>query len=104
MSHQDDGDLTLLHELDEHSLTNYLVHRLNNSQPFTNLGNNGLVVVNPNRDLGLFTNEVSAHYSEVGYKSFESGHVSLQPHIYDIATKAYFLMRRLGTDQSIIFW
>ncbi|KXN70376.1 glycosyltransferase family 2 protein [Conidiobolus coronatus NRRL 28638] len=103
MSHQDDGDLTLLHELDEHSLTNYLVHRLNNSQPFTNLGSNGLVVVNPNRDLGLFTNEVSAHYSEVGYKSFESGHVNLQPHIYDIATKAYFLMRRLGTDQSIIF-
>ncbi|KXN69569.1 hypothetical protein CONCODRAFT_7982 [Conidiobolus coronatus NRRL 28638] len=64
----------------------YLYKTTKNIDPFTNLGSNGLVAVNRNKDPDLFTNEVS-----------------LQPHIYDIATKAYFLMRRLGSDESIIF-
>jgi chitin synthase len=104
MSHQDEGDLTLLQQMDEQSLSDYLINRLNNSQPFTNLGSNGLVAVNPHRDLGLFTHEISNHYIENGYKSHESTQPGLVPHVYDIATKVYFHMRRLGTDHSIVFW
>ncbi|KXN66980.1 P-loop containing nucleoside triphosphate hydrolase protein, partial [Conidiobolus coronatus NRRL 28638] len=103
MSHQDEGDLTLLQQMDEQSLSDYLINRLNNNQPFTNLGSNGLVVLNPHRDLGLFTQEISNHYIENGYKSHESAHSGLMPHVYDIATKTYFHMRRLGTDHSIVF-
>jgi myosin heavy subunit len=100
---EEEIDLTLLQLVAPQPIVDSLVNRLNYGLPFTYLGETGLVVVNPNQDLGLFTQELSNFYVQNGYKSLEPSPQRLQPHIYEIVTKAYFVMRRLGTDQSLIF-
>ncbi|KXN70380.1 P-loop containing nucleoside triphosphate hydrolase protein [Conidiobolus coronatus NRRL 28638] len=105
MSHntEEEIDLILLQKSSPKSIAKCLTNRLNYGLPFTYLGENSLVVVNPSRDLGIFTRDFRDFYVQNGYKALEPSHQRLQPHIYEIITKAYFVMRRLGTDQSIIF-
>jgi myosin heavy subunit len=105
MSHniEEEIDLTLLQKSTSTSIAKCLTNRLKYGLPFTYLGETSLVTVNPSKDLGIFTQEFRDFYAQNGYKALESSPQRLQPHIYEIVTKAYFLMRRLGADQSLIF-
>jgi myosin heavy subunit len=105
MSHntEEEVDLTLLQKPSPTSIVKCLTNRLKYGLPFTYLGETSLLVANPSKDFGIFTQDFRDFYTQSGYRALESSPQRLQPHIYEIVTKAYFVMRRLGTDQSLIF-
>ncbi|KAH9965963.1 glycosyltransferase family 2 protein [Russula dissimulans] len=76
-------------------------------RPYFRINASNLVVVNPYKSLAN-TNDVSAKdYEERCYKDTSPPHSSseppLPPHPYDLAAKAYLLMRRRGESQAIVF-
>ncbi|KAI8976912.1 chitin synthase [Pilobolus umbonatus] len=86
----------------EESITNVLLARYKRGLPYTQLGYSNLVIINPYKPLELL-NDASLHaYAETGYKDLSDQKPFLQPHIYELATRAYFHMRRSGEDQNMI--
>ncbi|CDO75020.1 Glycosyltransferase Family 2 protein [Trametes cinnabarina] len=74
--------------------------------PYTRIGADHLVVVNPYKTLANVNDVAAKEYEERCYKdtSFPlPGTAQLPPHIYDLAARVYLLMRRRMESQSIIF-
>ncbi|KAA1466721.1 hypothetical protein DENSPDRAFT_831600 [Dentipellis sp. KUC8613] len=81
--------------------------RFRSDYPYTRINASHLVVVNPYKALAN-TNENSAReYEERCYKDttlpLPGSSQPLPPHLYDIAAKAYLLMRRRNQSQSVVF-
>lgn len=72
-------------------------------QPFTDCGTTALVVANPGRDLSVM-HDASAKIYARRYKDVAktTDDAPLPPHIFDLASKAYIHLRRLGQDQAVI--
>ncbi|KAI8977542.1 chitin synthase-domain-containing protein [Mycotypha africana] len=86
----------------EEAVAIFLENRYRRNLPYTQLGYSTLVVVNPYQTLELLNDDTLRSYAEIGYKDLTEQRPSLQPHVYDLATKVYFHMRRTGEDQSVI--
>jgi chitin synthase len=86
----------------EEAISNFLANRYKRNLPYTQLGFGNLVVINPYQTLELLNDATLKSYAQVGYKDLTAQKLSLQPHVYQLATKVYFHMRRTGQDQSII--
>ncbi|KAI7891847.1 chitin synthase [Mucor mucedo] len=86
----------------EDTISNLLANRYKRNLPYTQLGYSNLVVVNPYQHLELLNDATLKSYAEIGYKDLSEGKQSLQPHVYELATRVYFHMRRTGEDQSVI--
>lgn len=86
----------------EDSISNLLANRYKRNLPYTQLGYSNLVVVNPYQHLELLNDATLKSYAEIGYKDLSEHKQSLQPHVYELATRVYFHMRRTGEDQSVI--
>ncbi|KAI7898908.1 chitin synthase [Cokeromyces recurvatus] len=86
----------------EERISNLLANRFKHNLPYTQLGFSTLIVVNPYQPLELLNDATLRSYAEIGYKDLSEQKPLLQPHIYDLATKVYFHMRRTGEDQSVI--
>ncbi|KAG2185213.1 hypothetical protein INT44_002003 [Umbelopsis vinacea] len=86
----------------EESVTTLLQSRFKRDLPYTRLGQSTLVVVNPFKPLELLNDAALNSYAEAGYRDVSGQTIQLQPHVYDLATRVYFHMRRSGEDQSII--
>ncbi|KAI9508915.1 glycosyltransferase family 2 protein [Russula earlei] len=76
-------------------------------RPYFRVNTSNFVVVNPFKSLAN-TNDISAkEYEDRCYKDTSPPHSSSQPplppHPYDLAARAYLLMRRRGESQAIIF-
>jgi chitin synthase len=74
--------------------------------PYTRIGAANLICINPYKTLAN-VNDVSAKdYEEQSYRDTSLPMVDsprpLQPHLYDLAAKAYLLMQRRGESQSVI--
>ncbi|GAA5817346.1 hypothetical protein MFLAVUS_010890 [Mucor flavus] len=86
----------------EENISNLLANRYKRNLPYTNLGYSNLVVINPYQPLELLNDATLQNYAEIGYKDVSGQKQTLQPHVYELATRLYFHMRRTGEDQSII--
>lgn len=86
----------------EEAISNLLANRYKRNLPYTQLGFSNLIVVNPYQPLELLNDATLKSYAEIGYKDLSEQKLSLQPHVYELATRVYFHMRRTGEDQSII--
>lgn len=86
----------------EENISNLLANRYKRNLPYTNLGYSNLVVINPYQPLELLNDASLQNYAEIGYKDVSGQKQTLQPHVYELATRVYFHMRRTGEDQSII--
>lgn len=86
----------------EESVASLLQSRFKRDLPYTRLGQSTLVVVNPFKPLELLNDATLNSYAEAGYRDVSGQSIQLQPHVYDLATRVYFHMRRSGEDQSII--
>jgi chitin synthase len=86
----------------EEAISNLLANRYKRNLPYTQLGFADLIVINPYQTLELLNDATLKSYAEVGYKDLTAQKPSLQPHVYQLATRVYFHMRRTGQDQSII--
>lgn len=81
--------------------------RFRGDLPFTRIGSTNYVVVNPLKSLAN-TNDLNARdYEERCYKDTNlptaSSPKALQPHLYELAARAYLLMRRRNESQAVIF-
>lgn len=86
----------------EEAISNFLANRYKRNLPYTQLGYSNLIVVNPYQPLELLNDATLRSYAEIGYKDLSEQKPALQPHVYELATRVYFHMRRTGEDQSII--
>ncbi|KAI8987381.1 chitin synthase [Mycotypha africana] len=86
----------------EDSITNLLASRYKKNQPYTRAGHYNLIVVNPYQPLEILNDATLRSYADVGYRNIVGNKQPMQPHVYDMAARVYFHMRRTGEDQSII--
>ncbi|KAG0168377.1 hypothetical protein DFQ28_004896 [Apophysomyces sp. BC1034] len=86
----------------EESVTNLLQSRFRRNLPYTRAGHSNLVVVNPYQPLELLNDATLQAYADAGYRDVSEHKLFMQPHVYDLAARAYFHMRRTGEDQSIV--
>lgn len=88
-------DLAELEELDDQILCQCLNERYQLDQIYTYVGDI-LIAVNPFRQLGLYTNAVSAQYCNIHAKSDHP------PHLFAIADSAYHAMKRANKAQVCV--
>lgn len=86
----------------EDSITNLLSSRFKRNQPYTRSGHSNLIVVNPYQPLEILNDVTLKSYADIGYRNVAENKSFMQPHVYDLAARVYFHMRRTGEDQSII--
>ncbi|KAI8047961.1 P-loop containing nucleoside triphosphate hydrolase protein [Gilbertella persicaria] len=86
----------------EGAISNLLANRYKRNLPYTQLGYSNLVVINPYQPLEILNDATLQSYAQTGYKDLSEQKPFLQPHIYELATRVYFHMRRTGEDQSIV--
>jgi len=88
----------------EDTILSALNARFRSDLPYTRLGSSSLIVVNPLKALAN-TNDASAQdYEQKTYRDVEEPTPSsLQPHLYELASRVYLLMRRTSKPQSVVF-
>lgn len=86
----------------EDAITGALQQRFKRDLPYTRIGANTLVVVNPYKILEQLNDAALNEYADVYYRSTDGQKKNLQPHIYEMAARMYFHLRRTGENQSVI--
>ncbi|ORZ12657.1 chitin synthase-domain-containing protein [Absidia repens] len=86
----------------EDAILHLLQSRFKHGLPYTRLGHSTLIAVNPYQPLDLLNDATLQSYADVCYRDLSESKPIMQPHVYDLAAKVYFHMRRTGQDQSII--
>lgn len=76
--------------------------RFKQDQPYTQLGHHRLIILNPYKQLELLNDATLKYYISNGYKDLASTASCVEPHIYDFATRAYYVMRRKEKDVAIL--
>lgn len=71
--------------------------------PYTRIGSSGLVVVNPLKSLANTNDASAADYEEKTYRDVDDTPTNLQPHLYELASRVYLMLRRTSESQSVIF-
>ncbi|KAJ3502654.1 hypothetical protein NMY22_g18515 [Coprinellus aureogranulatus] len=85
------------------ALLSVLQARFRGDLPYSAIGSNHLVVVNPYKVLGNVNEESAREYEEKCYKDTSGkGGEGIQPHLYDAAAKVYLLMRRKKEAQAVV--
>ncbi|KAI8328909.1 chitin synthase-domain-containing protein [Chlamydoabsidia padenii] len=102
-------DLTDLAQLPDDridSICRHLHTRFDNDQYYTRIGNNRMVIINPCKSTPLLLNDDTLqYYVNHGYKDLAActnGIITKETHLYELATRIYFTMRRRMDDQLIL--
>lgn len=87
----------------QEAITQLLQSRFKADQPYTQLGDHRLIVVNPLKPLDLLNDATLEAYGQHGYKDISPDQFIMpEPHVYEMATRVYSLMRRRGENQAVI--
>ncbi|KAG1429238.1 hypothetical protein G6F58_000136 [Rhizopus delemar] len=71
--------------------------------PRWDIGNHRLIILNPYKPLDLLNDATLEAYGQYGYKNvYSKQEQDPEPHVYDLATKVYLLLRRRKEDQAIV--
>jgi chitin synthase len=93
------------HPSDDHVLA-VLQARFRQDQPYTAIGTQNLVVVNPNKALSSSNDASAREYEDRAYRDTQlplAGTPALQPHPFELAAKMYLLLRRRNESQAVVF-
>ncbi|KAK4519366.1 uncharacterized protein ATC70_009601 [Mucor velutinosus] len=91
------------HVTGQEAIVRLLQSRFKADQPYTQLGDHRLVVVNPFKPLDLLNDATLQAYGQHGYKDISPDRFAPpEPHVYDMATRVYLLMRRRSENQAVI--
>ncbi|CAO3578557.1 unnamed protein product [Absidia cylindrospora] len=103
---EDLADLTQLADDRIDSICRHLHMRFDNDQVYTRIGNNRMVILNPCKSTPLSINDDTLqYYVNHGYKDLTActnGHITEESHLYELATRIYFIMRRRMEDQLVV--
>ncbi|KAL0089213.1 chitin synthase-domain-containing protein [Phycomyces blakesleeanus] len=99
------SDLATLQTFTNDALVSCLKARFEQNRQYTKLGSSRLVFLNSYKVLAQHDDQTSLEYV-AAYKDTSSGastnKIALDPHLFDLVNKAYFHLRRTGTDQNLI--
>ncbi|KAL4073788.1 glycosyltransferase family 2 protein [Scleroderma citrinum] len=87
------------------SLLSVLAARFRADLPYVRVGSTGLVVINPWKTLSNVNDASAKEYEERCYKDTGLSLIDPrrpQPHVYELASKVYLLMKRRGESQAVI--
>lgn len=84
------------------ALCQALQTRFKQDQPYTQLDTHRLVVVNPYKQLELLNDVTLEHYVNYGYKDFANTTDTPEPHVYEWATRMYYVMRRRTENITVL--
>jgi chitin synthase len=99
-------DLSLVEDIDKKLVTDILQSKFLIYNNYTNVGPCNIIAVNPFKHLAQNDAQTSEEYA-TSYKSDSTenlGSIQLNPHIFQLANRAFFHMRRTGNDQAIFLW
>lgn len=95
------NDADDLATLTDDNLSACLRNRYDTSRIYTLLGSSRLVAVNPYKHVPVNDDNVGLEYV-AAYKDLQQQQPRPQPHLFDLVNRAYFYMRRTGTDQAMV--
>lgn len=100
------GDLSSVPNLSDEKIVEILQTKFLNYSMYTNVGASNLIAVNPFKQLAQNDAQTSDDYVTLYKNASPDNPVShnLDPHIFELANRAYFHMRRTGNDQAIFLW
>lgn len=96
-------DLSHVADIDEKRISDILSSRFLDYNIYTDIGYNNVIAMNPFKELVQNDAQTSEEYV-TSYKrsSMENNAITkLNPHVFELANRAYFHMRRTGNDQAI---
>jgi chitin synthase len=99
-------DVANIEDASDKIITDILRSRFSSYNVYTNIGSCNLIAVNPFKQLAVNDAQTSEDYV-TSYKNVTAENPlsnKLNPHIFDLTNRAYFHMRRTGSDQAIFLW
>lgn len=95
------SDLASLSSVSDDIIVACLRERFLQDSIYTNLGSSALVAVNPHKYVGSNGDSVLMQYC-AEYRDTAEEKTYKTPHVFQLASNAYYHMRRTGQDQSIL--
>ncbi|KIO30131.1 glycosyltransferase family 2 protein [Tulasnella calospora MUT 4182] len=95
------ADLTQLSSAQDDLIVSCLRERFLQDTIYTNLGSYALVAVNPHKYVGSNADAVLMQYCGE-YRDTAEEKTYKPPHVFQLASNAYYHMRRTGQDQSVM--
>ncbi|KAG2177395.1 hypothetical protein INT44_007906 [Umbelopsis vinacea] len=94
-------DICSLPNPTDESIVSVLHMRFKRDLPYTRIGAHHLIVVNTYKPVESLNDASLNQYAATIYRDLENTE-QLQPHIYDLAARVYYQLRRASEDQSIV--
>ncbi|KAG1229078.1 hypothetical protein G6F67_007408 [Rhizopus microsporus] len=94
-------DVSTLSNTSSESITSCLRSRYNELKIYTNIGSRHIIALNPLKELPMNDDQASLEYV-AAYKDATGHKQTPDPHLFDLINRAYFHMRRTGSDQAIM--
>lgn len=96
-------DICTLPNATEDSIVSALHMRFKRDLPYTRIGAHHLIVVNTYKPMESLNDASLNQYAATVYRDLDTtNQPQLQPHIYDLAARIYYQLRRASEDQSIV--
>ncbi|KAG9027121.1 hypothetical protein FRB95_008118 [Tulasnella sp. JGI-2019a] len=95
------SDLAALTSVSDDIIVACLRERFLQDNIYTNLGSSALVAVNPHKYVGSNGDSILMQYC-AEYRDTAEEKTYKTPHVFQLASNAYYHMRRTGQDQSIL--
>jgi chitin synthase len=96
-------DICRLPNPTDDSIISALHMRFKRDLPYTRIGAHHLIVVNTYKAVESLNDASLTQYAATVYRDLETtNQPQLQPHIYDLAARVYYQLRRASEDQSIV--
>ncbi|KAG9027552.1 hypothetical protein FRB95_007619 [Tulasnella sp. JGI-2019a] len=87
----------------EDTLLSLLHARFRLDLPYTFIASSNLLAVNPLKSLASSNDASAADYEEKTYRDVTDTPSTLPPHLYELASRAYLVMRRTAQSQTVMF-
>lgn len=95
------SDLAALSTISDDIIVSCLRERFLQDIIYTNLGTSAVVALNPHKYVGSNADAVLMQYC-AEYRDTAEEKTYKAPHVFQLASNAYYHMRRTGQDQSIL--
>jgi len=97
------SDLSALPNVNDDLVVACLRERFMADTIYTGIGSSGLVALNPHKYVPSNADSTLQKYAAEYRDTSEHRDTTLPPHIFQLASNTYYLMRRTTQDQSMLF-